>query len=55
MQKQKQPKRGVRICTRNNSTHTKISEEEGEGGVPATGTEIPLQPVEFHPGADIHL
>ncbi|GAB0190217.1 acid sphingomyelinase-like phosphodiesterase 3b [Grus japonensis] len=61
--------RGVRICERNNSTDTKVSEEGGGGGAPGAGTEIPLQPVEktmvkqavplqpmeVHSGADIHL
>jgi len=39
-------KRGVRICYRNNSADTKVSEEGGGGGAPGTGEEIPLQPVE---------
>ena len=44
-QQQLQLKRGVRICERNNSGDTKVS-EEGEGrGAPGTGAEIPLQPV----------
>jgi len=59
----------VRLCERNNSADTKVS-EEGEGGdAPGTGTEIPLQPMEktivrqavplqpmeVHGGAHIHL
>ncbi|KAJ7406680.1 protein pxr1-like [Pitangus sulphuratus] len=61
--------RGVRLCERNNSADTKVSEERGGGGVPGTGVEIPLQPVvqvmvkqavplqsmEVHGGAEIHL
>ena len=59
----------VRICERNNSADTKVSEEGGGGGAPGAGAEIPLQPVgktmvrqavPLHPmevngGADIHL
>ena len=51
-----------------NSADTKVSEEEGKGGAPGAGAEIPLQPVvktmvmqvvllqpmEDHTGADIH-
>ncbi|GAB0208407.1 mitochondrial enolase superfamily member 1 [Grus japonensis] len=63
-------RRGVRICERNNSADTKVSEEGGGGGAPpGAGAEIPLQPVvktmvkqavplqpmEVHSGADIHL
>ncbi|KAK4830527.1 hypothetical protein QYF61_011506 [Mycteria americana] len=61
--------RGVRICERNNSADTKISEEGGGGGASGTRAEIPLQPVvktmvrqgvalqpmEVHGRADIHL
>ncbi|KAK4818645.1 hypothetical protein QYF61_016616 [Mycteria americana] len=47
--------RGVRICERNNSADTKVSEEGGEGGAPRVTAEIPLQPMEVHSGADIHL
>jgi len=61
--------RGVRICERNNSADTKVSEEEGGGCAPGTGAEVPLQPVEkmmvgqavhlqpmeVHSGADLHL
>ena len=64
-----QPERGVRRCERNNSADTKVSEEGGGGGAPGTRAEIPLQPVvktmvrqavplqpmEVHDGADIHL
>ena len=64
-----QPERGVRRCERNNSADTKVSEEGGGGGAPGAGAEIPLQPVgktmvrqavplqpmEVHGGADIHL
>ncbi|GAB0209107.1 acid sphingomyelinase-like phosphodiesterase 3b [Grus japonensis] len=42
---QQQPERGVRICERNNSADTKVSEEGEGGGAPGTGAEIPLQPV----------
>ncbi|KAK4810824.1 hypothetical protein QYF61_008796 [Mycteria americana] len=66
---QLQPKKGVRICERNNSADTKVSEEGGGGGGPGARAEIPLQPVEktmvrqavplqpmeVHGGADIHL
>jgi len=59
----------VRICERNNSADTKVSEEGGGGGAPGAGAEIPLQPVvkimmrqavalqpmKVHGGADIHL
>ncbi|GAB0206480.1 hypothetical protein GRJ2_003113600 [Grus japonensis] len=68
-QEQLQPERGMRICEKNNSADTKVSEEGGGGGVPGTGAEIPLQPVvktmvrqavplqpmEVNGGADIHL
>ncbi|PKU40851.1 protein pxr1-like [Limosa lapponica baueri] len=37
--------RGVRRCVRNSSANTKVSEEEGGGGVPGTKAEIPLQPM----------
>ncbi|GAB0202867.1 hypothetical protein GRJ2_002752300 [Grus japonensis] len=62
-------RRGMRICERNNSADTKVS-EEGEGeGVPGIEAEVPLQPLEktmvrqavpLQPmeddgGADIHL
>ena len=59
----------MRRCERNNSADTKVSEEGGGGGAPGTGAEIPLQPavktmvrqavplqpMEIHGGADIHL
>jgi len=59
----------VRICERNNSADTKVSEGGGGGGAPSSGAEIPLQPmektmvrqavplqpVEVHGGADLHL
>jgi len=56
----------VRICETNNPADTKVSEEEGGGGAPGTGAEIPLQqtmmrqavplqPMEAHGGADTHL
>ena len=64
-----QQERGVRRCERNNSADTKVREEEGGGGAPGAGAEIPLQPMvktmvrqavplqpmEVHGGADIHL
>ena len=66
---QLQPERGVRICERNNSADTKVSEEGGGGGAPGARAEIPLQlvvktmvrqavplqPMEVNGGADIHL
>ena len=59
----------MRICERNNSADTKVSEAGEGGGAPGSGAEIPLQPVEetmvrqavplqsmeVHGGADIHL
>ncbi|GAB0204350.1 epimerase family protein SDR39U1 [Grus japonensis] len=68
-QEQLQPERGVRRCERNNSADTQVSEEEGGGGAPGARAEIllqpmekimvrqavPLQPMEVHGGADIHL
>jgi len=39
-------KRGVRLRDRNNSADTKVSEEEGGGGAPGAGAEIPLQLME---------
>jgi len=60
--------RGVRLCERNNSADTKVSEEGG--GAPDTGAEsyplqlliktmvrqvVPLQPMEVHGAADLHL
>ena len=64
-----QQERGVRRCERNSSADTKVSEEGGGGGAPGAGAEIPLQPIvktmvrqavplqpmEVHGGADIHL
>jgi len=72
---EKQQLRGVRLCERNNSADTKISEEGGGGRAPGTGAEsfplqpmmktivrltimrqaVPLQPMEFHSGADLYL
>jgi len=60
---------GVRIRERNNSADIKVSEEGGGGDAPGTRAEIPLQPMaktmvrqavplqpmEVHSGADIHL
>jgi len=59
----------VRLCERNNSADTKVSEEGGEGGALDARAEIslqpvektmvrqavPLQPMEVNSGADIHL
>ena len=59
----------MRRCERKNSADTKVSEEGGGGGAPGSGAEIPLQPLgktmvrqavplqpmEVHGGADIHL
>jgi len=61
--------RGVRLCERNSSADTEISERGGRGGARDTGADIPLQPVvktmvsqavplqpmEINSGADIHL
>ncbi|NXL08435.1 RETR1 regulator, partial [Mesembrinibis cayennensis] len=60
---------GVRTCERNNPADTKVSEEGGGGGAPGARAEIslqpmvktmvrqavPLQPMEVHGGADLHL
>ena len=60
----------MRTCERNNSADAKVSEERGwGGGAPGAGAEIPLQPMvkimvrqivplqplQVHGGADIHL
>ena len=59
----------MRRCERNNSADTKVREEGGGGGVPGAKAEIspqpmmktmvrqavPLQPMEVHGGADLHL
>ena len=59
----------MRRCERNNSADTKVREEGGGGGAPGAGAEIPLrpvvktmvrqavplQPMEVHGAADIHL
>ena len=59
----------MRICERNNSADTKVSEEGGGGDAPGPTAEItlqtmektvlgqavPLQPIEVHGGADLHL
>jgi len=66
-----QLERRVRRCERNNSADTKVSEEgRGGGGAQNVGAEtlplqpmmktmvrqaVPLQPMEVHGGADIHL
>ncbi|PKU43719.1 protein pxr1-like [Limosa lapponica baueri] len=42
---QQQPERGVRICERNNSADTKVTEEGGGGGAPGAGAKLPLHPV----------
>ncbi|GAB0183577.1 E3 ubiquitin-protein ligase MARCHF3 [Grus japonensis] len=47
--------RGVRRCERNNSADAKVNGEGGGGGAPGARVEIPLQPMEVHGGADIHL
>jgi len=61
--------RGVR-CERNNSADTKVSEGGGGGGAQSVGAEtlplqllmktmvrqtVPLQPMDVHSGADLHL
>jgi len=38
-----------------NPTDTKVSEEGGGRGAPGTRAEVPLQPMEVHGGADLHL
>ena len=57
------------IRERHSCADTKVSEKEGAGGAPGAGAEIPLQPMEktmvrqagplqpmeVHGGADIHL
>jgi len=62
-------KKGERICERNNSADTKVSAEGGGGGAPGASAEIPLQPMvkttvrqavplqpmEVHGEADLHL
>jgi len=60
----------VTQCERNNSADTKVSEEGGGGGAPGARAEsfplqlvmkttvrqvVPLQCMEVHGGADIHL
>ena len=59
----------MRLCERNNSAGTKVSEDGGGGGAPGNGAEVslqpmektmerqavPLQPTEVHSGADIRL
>ena len=59
----------MRICERNNSADTQVSEAGGGGGGPGTRAEIPLQPVvqpmvrqavplqpmDVNGGADLHL
>jgi len=60
----------VRLCERNNSADTKVNEEGGRGGAQDARAEtfplqpmektmvmqaVPLQPMEVHSGADIHL
>jgi len=60
----------VRLCERNSPADNKVSEEGGGGGAPGVRAEIfalqpvektkvrqavPLQPMEVHGGADIHL
>jgi len=66
-QQQLQQGREVRICERNNSAHTKVSEGGGRRRSrcrsrhsPAAcdedhGEVMPLQPMEVHGGADTHL
>jgi len=65
-----QQERGVRVCERNNSADTKVREEGGGGTAPDARVEtfrlqpmmktmvrqaVPLQHMEIHNGADIHL
>ena len=67
---QPQPERRVRIREGNNPADPKVSKEGGGGGAPGARAEIPLQPLvgktmvrqavplqpmEVHGGADIHL
>jgi len=69
VEQQLQPETGLRLHGRNNSTDTKVSEEGGAGAAPGAGAAIPLQPIkktlvrqavplqpmEVHAGADLHL
>ena len=64
-----QQERGVRVCERNNSADTKVRAEGGERSAPGAraelplqpteqtmvGQAVPLQPMEAHGGADLHL
>lgn len=57
-----QVKIGMRVCKRNSSAGTKVSEEAGGGGVQGDRAEIPLEPAvkimvrqEVGVGAEIHL
>ncbi|GAB0179970.1 acid sphingomyelinase-like phosphodiesterase 3b [Grus japonensis] len=67
-QEQLQPERRVRICERNTSADTKVSEEgsrpdsQAPEQIPLQPMEkttvrqaVPLQPMEVNGGADIHL
>ena len=58
----------MRQCERNSPADTRVSEEGGGGGAPGVRKEIPLQPeetmvrqavplqsMEAHSGADLHL
>jgi len=61
---------GVRLCERNNSSDSKVTEERGGGGAQDAREEsfplqpvmktmvrqvVPLQPTEVHGAADTHL
>lgn len=45
----------MRIHESNSLADTKAGEKGEGGGAPAVGSEIPLQPVEVHRGAEIYL
>jgi len=56
--------RSENVCERNNSADPKVSEKGVGGGAPGTRAEVPLQPMgqavplqtmEIHGGADLHL
>jgi len=42
-------------CKRDSPAETKDREEGGGGGAPDAGADIPLQPMEVHGGAGLHL
>jgi len=42
VKQQLQPREGMKICERNNSTNTRVNEEQGGGDAPCAGAEITL-------------